>query len=58
MLDLQGDALMDSTNASAAAAIFNAWYNGYGRYGIRSIWLDETEPDRSSYSHRLAGVVG
>jgi alpha-D-xyloside xylohydrolase len=48
---LQGGALVDSTSPAAAEAIFNAWYNGYGRYGIRSIWLDETEPDRSSYSY-------
>ena len=28
-------------------ATFDAWYEGYGKYGIRAIWMDESEPDHS-----------
>ena len=42
--------LVDQTNAQARAASFDAFWAGYGRYGIRSVWLDATEPEREAYS--------
>jgi alpha-D-xyloside xylohydrolase len=55
---LQGGALIDSTNAAARKQVFDNWWANFGSLGIRSIWLDETEPDRSGYTYgewQLAG---
>ncbi len=49
--DFIPSSVIDPTNASAANATFQKWWQGYGQYGSRAIWLDETEPDRGSYSY-------
>jgi len=28
-------------------ATFRHWYEGYGQYGVRALWLDEAEPDHA-----------
>eukprot|EP00756_Hemistasia_phaeocysticola_P003956 Hpha_TRINITY_DN12551_c0_g2::TRINITY_DN12551_c0_g2_i1::g.50970::m.50970/K01811/xylS, yicI; alpha-D-xyloside xylohydrolase len=43
------NALIDFTNPAAMNATFRHWYEGYGKYGIKAIWMDETEPDHQSY---------
>eukprot|EP00048_Salpingoeca_helianthica_P023008 m.21681 g.21681 ORF g.21681 m.21681 type:complete len:843 (+) comp8126_c0_seq1:167-2695(+) len=42
--------LTDETNAAAQAAIFEAFWTGYGQYGIRTLWLDGSEPERQTNS--------
>eukprot|EP01065_Artemidia_motanka_P024933 TRINITY_DN29862_c0_g1_i1.p1 TRINITY_DN29862_c0_g1~~TRINITY_DN29862_c0_g1_i1.p1 ORF type:complete len:691 (+),score=186.23 TRINITY_DN29862_c0_g1_i1:68-2140(+) len=44
-----GNSLIDSTNPAAMEATFNHWFEGYGKYGVRSVWLDQTEPDCQDY---------
>ena len=41
------NALIDFTNPDAMNATFWKWYEGYGKYGIKAIWMDESEPDHS-----------
>jgi alpha-glucosidase (family GH31 glycosyl hydrolase) len=36
----------DPFNPAARNATFNNWFKGYGKYGIRYIWLDASEPGR------------
>lgn len=38
--------LYDSFNPAARKAVFQDWYDGYGKYGIRRLWLDAAEPER------------
>jgi len=45
-----GNALVDATSKEAMKATFGHWYEGYGKYGIRALWLDEAEPDRHGYT--------
>jgi alpha-D-xyloside xylohydrolase len=40
--------LYDSTNPDARKAVFNAYHEGYGTFGIKTIWLDAAEPERHS----------
>ena len=40
--------LTDETNPAARAAIYAAFREGYGRLGIRTVWLDGSEPERST----------
>ena len=40
--------LTDETNADARAAIYAAFREGYGKLGIRTVWLDGSEPERST----------
>lgn len=40
--------LTDESNPAARAAIYAAFKAGYGRYGIRTLWLDGSEPERST----------
>eukprot|EP00754_Rhynchopus_humris_P034842 Rhum_TRINITY_DN16441_c0_g1::Rhum_TRINITY_DN16441_c0_g1_i1::g.163192::m.163192/K01811/xylS, yicI; alpha-D-xyloside xylohydrolase len=39
--------LIDYTNPAAAKTTFQKWYEGYGKFGIKAIWFDETEPDHT-----------
>lgn len=43
-----GNSLIDATNGAAMNATFRHWYNGYGRFGVRALWLDEAEPDHKA----------
>ena len=45
-----GSLIMPYTDA-ARNLTFNKWVAGYGVHGVRAVWLDETEPDRASYSY-------
>jgi alpha-D-xyloside xylohydrolase len=40
--------LTDETNPAARAAIYAAFREGYGKLGIRTVWLDGAEPERST----------
>ena len=31
--------LVDQSNAAARAAIFDAFWQGYGQYGFKTVWL-------------------
>ena len=37
--------LVDTTNANARAAMFDGFWQGYGRLGVRAVWLDAAEPE-------------
>ena len=41
-------ALVDETNAAARAAIYAAFKEGYGQFGVRTVWLDGSEPERAT----------
>jgi alpha-glucosidase (family GH31 glycosyl hydrolase) len=38
--------LVDETNAAARAAVFAGFWQGYGQYGFKTVWLDAAEPER------------
>jgi alpha-D-xyloside xylohydrolase len=40
--------LVDQTNEYAAEATFQKFWQGYGQYGFKTIWLDAAEPERQS----------
>ena len=40
--------LVDEFQANARASIYAAFKKGYGQYGIRTVWLDGSEPERST----------
>jgi hypothetical protein len=31
------------------ARTFEHWWEGYGKYGVRAMWMDESEPDHAKY---------
>ena len=37
--------LVDDTNPTVRQAIFEKFWSGYGRFGIKSIWVDAAEPE-------------
>ena len=43
------NALVDSTNPAGMAQTTQHWYEGYGKYGVRAVWMDEAEPDHAHY---------
>ena len=44
---LQNGALITTFSDAAKALTEKNWNDGYGVYGVRAMWLDETEPDRT-----------
>jgi len=48
---LQSGSLIMAFSEGARNRTFGHWYDGYGVHGARAVWLDETEPDRDSYSY-------
>ena len=44
-----GNAVVDATNSAALKRAFDYWFEGYGKYGIRAMWMDQSEPDHSIY---------
>lgn len=44
--DNGGQYLVDMFDARARAAFFDAVWAGYGRHGVRALWLDACEPER------------
>jgi alpha-glucosidase (family GH31 glycosyl hydrolase) len=36
-----GNAVVDATNAAALKASFDHWYEGYGKFGIKAMWMDQ-----------------
>ena len=44
-----GNSLIDSSNPQTMNTTFNKWMSGYGKYGVRAIWMDESEPDHVEY---------
>lgn len=48
----QNGILVDQTQAEARQAVFEeGWWEGYGRFGIRAVWLDAAEPERQDGKH-------
>jgi alpha-D-xyloside xylohydrolase len=37
--------LVDDTNPVVRASIFDKFWDGYGQYGIKTIWIDAAEPE-------------
>ena len=37
--------LVDETNPAARAAAFEGFWSGYGKYGIKTVWIDAAEPE-------------
>jgi alpha-D-xyloside xylohydrolase len=37
--------LVDETNPDARAAVFDGFWEGYGVYGIKTVWIDAAEPE-------------
>lgn len=37
--------LVDETNPDVRAAVFAGFWDGYGQYGVKSIWIDAAEPE-------------
>lgn len=48
---LQNGSLIMPFTAASRNLTFGHWMNGYGSHGVRAVWLDETEPDRASFSY-------
>ena len=44
---LQEGALVTTLSDATRNLTQKNWMNGYGKYGVRAMWLDETEPDRT-----------
>jgi alpha-D-xyloside xylohydrolase len=44
--DEGGQYLVDETSAAVRNATFEAFWQGYGQYGIKTVWLDAAEPER------------
>ena len=40
--------LVDTTNKDAGEAMFEGFWEGYGRYGFKAVWNDAAEPERTS----------
>jgi alpha-glucosidase (family GH31 glycosyl hydrolase) len=34
--------LVDATNEQALKTTFDYWHDGYGKYGIKAMWMDES----------------
>lgn len=51
----------DPLNPAAAKMYFDAFMQGYGRFGIRAAWLDASEPERAAADNfgqfRMAGAA-
>jgi alpha-D-xyloside xylohydrolase len=45
---LQNGSLITTLSPATANLTAAAWWAGYGRFGVRAMWLDETEPDRTA----------
>ena len=43
--------LTNQFQAAARAAIFQAFRDGYGRHGVRTLWLDGAEPERDGVTY-------
>lgn len=42
--------LVDETNPAARAAAFQGFWDGYGKYGIKTVWIDAAEPEHNGAS--------
>lgn len=50
---LQDGALITTVTEATRNLTQAKWTEGYGRFGVKAIWLDETEPDRTPDSNDL-----
>ena len=50
---LQNGSLITTLSEATRTLTMQRWTAGYGRFGIRAMWLDETEPDRTGPSNDL-----
>ena len=44
---LQEGALITTFSNATKQLVEDSWEAGYGKYGVKAMWLDETEPDRT-----------
>eukprot|EP00937_MAST-01D_sp_MAST-1D-sp2_P006861 g6861.t1 len=44
-----GNAVVDATSDAALEATYDHWYEGYGKFGVRAMWMDQAEPDHALY---------
>jgi alpha-D-xyloside xylohydrolase len=44
---LEEGALITTLSEATRNLTANNWMKGYGKFGVRAMWLDETEPDRT-----------
>jgi len=40
---------VDPSNADAMKSVTQHWFDGYCKYGVKAIWMDESEPDHTQY---------
>ena len=52
---LQNGSLITTLSPETANLTAAAWWAGYGRFGVRAMWLDETEPDRTGTANEALG---
>ena len=50
---LQEGALITTLSESTRNLTKQKWTDGYGRFGVKATWLDETEPDRTGISNDM-----
>jgi len=50
---LQEGALITTLSEATRNLTKKNWFEGYGRFGVKAMWLDETEPDRTGQSNDL-----
>jgi alpha-D-xyloside xylohydrolase len=55
---LQEGALITTLSEQTRNLTMQKWIDGYGRFGIKAMWLDETEPDRTGPSNDLLVAGG
>jgi len=55
---LQNGSLITTFSEATANLTEAAWNAGYGVYGVRAMWLDETEPDRTGPADAALRVGG
>lgn len=44
-----GNALIDATNPLTMESVIKHWNEGIGNYGVKAVWMDESEPDHHAY---------
>ena len=55
---MQEGALITTLSEATRNLTMRKWVEGYGRFGVRAMWLDEMEPDRTAYSNELCARGG
>jgi len=40
---------VDETNPKVREVVFDKFWEGYGHYGIKTVWIDAAEPEHSGH---------